>query len=445
MIYEIFTEFTGGYSHASSLVATLCFPFVAGFGRQSGTARDHPDGDAYRVEASSAMSASGYDDSAQAVSVRWLFLPPFTALLTIIVASALGSEARVPVDPALWGLTGLLFVILTILYAIFIQQEFFRGLFPVQLIAQGLLLSPLSLHVGARMLQWVGVTMTVCGAVVLVTLYYRRSQAPLPAANVSAEPGELSALPLPFAITDKEGTILSVSDDLLRMTNRKREQAEGQTITFLLPIDSESVVLDGKTWRVLQSPITPRSPAEGERYCFRLEEAQEAVAVTPPANPGENAFIDPTTSLYTQAYAVRCVTVELYRSRRYQRPIAATLLRMLFSYPDIVKEQPAKEDEVFNAWCRFVRSSIRTSDVPCLVGPRDVLVAMPETTLEMAREVAGKLASFETALHPLTGEFPGTISVYDGTVFFGSSSLDLDFDSFMKKLDETLTYGKLAP
>ncbi|MDR1873464.1 MAG: PAS domain S-box protein [Synergistaceae bacterium] len=379
------------------------------------------------------MSGVNSDFSTQDVSVRWLFLPPFTALATIVVVNLLSGDVRVPVDPALWGLTGLLFVILTVLYGIFIHQRFFSGLLPAQFIAQGLLLSPLSLHAGARMLQWVGVTMTVCGAVVLTALYYRRSRVVFHGAGGETA-AELSSLPLPLAMTDGEGTILFASDALLRITGMRRERLERQKITFLLPLDRESVELAGKTWRILQTPM------EGGKHCFRLEEVQESpVVVTLSSNfESDDAFIDPATTLFTRTYAVKSVTRELYRTRRYQRPMSAVLLRMVFTPGGGEMEQPEKEDEIFNAWCRFVRANIRASDISCLVGPRDVLVAMPETSPDMAREVAGKLASFDSRLQELTEGFTGGISLYDGVAFFGSASGDVDFDGFMKKLDDAL-------
>ena len=77
--------------------------------------------------------------------MKWLFLPPVVAIPTILIVRSLGSPAASgPVDASLWGLTGLLFVVLTALYALFILQGAKGGYIPVQLIAQGMLLCPLS-------------------------------------------------------------------------------------------------------------------------------------------------------------------------------------------------------------------------------------------------------------------------------------------------------------
>ena len=106
-------------------------------------------------------------------SIHWVSLPPFVAILTVLVAGFFSSGPPAPVDESVWGLVGLLFAVLTVIYGIFIRLDFYRGFFPVQLIAQGLLLCPLSLRMGARMFSWVGVTMAVCGSVVLVVVYWQ--------------------------------------------------------------------------------------------------------------------------------------------------------------------------------------------------------------------------------------------------------------------------------
>ena len=69
--------------------------------------------------------------------LKWLTLPPIVAIGTVAVtrtmASVLTSES---VNPAVWMLTVLLFVILTALYGMFITYGFNAGLLPLQLLAQ---------------------------------------------------------------------------------------------------------------------------------------------------------------------------------------------------------------------------------------------------------------------------------------------------------------------
>jgi hypothetical protein len=351
------------------------------------------------------------------------------AVVTLGVTKFFSSDVAVPVDDAVWGLVVLLFSVLTVLYGLFIRQDFVKGLFPTQIIAQGLLLCPLSLAQGARMLQWVGVTMAVCGAVVLVVIYYHARVGAPEHVRYVATPSELEALPLPCAITDREGNVISVSNILLQLARKTRPETEGKKITLLLPIDKEDVAMGGRTWKILQSPM------EGdELYYFQLEEMRPTAVAAPPSWE-ESGFTDPETSLATRAYAERRVNEELYCVRRYGRGMSAAVLRMAFRGTD---HQISKEDEIFKAYCRFVHASTRKADLSCLVGPRDIFVAMPETSLRNAEEVVGKLVDFVPPLQKELEGFDGAAEVEDSVAFFDASSGDLDFDQVLKKLDETL-------
>ncbi|MDR2175943.1 MAG: hypothetical protein LBO82_08440 [Synergistaceae bacterium] len=362
-------------------------------------------------------------------SVQWFFLPPFTAVGVFVVLSFFSGGTAVPVDAAIWGLTGLLFIILSVLYGIFIRRNFYKGLLPVQLVAQGLFLCPLSLQLGAQMFQWVGVTMAVCGTVVLVIFYYRSLMVFVSVLqSVETSPG-FESLPIPFAITDEEGFVLSISDTLLQMTNQVRQTALGEQITHLLPINGESVNLDGKEWTIVQSHMP------GDKCYFQLEEAQFLQPIAPPAkSDAPLEAVDAVTTLHNLAYAVHCTNEEIYRVRRYKRWLSVALLRMVFEggYPF------EKEQEIFNAYARFVGANIRETDTACLVALRDIYVIMPETPLEGARVALGKLTDYTPHLQEELRDFGGTIRVLDKPLFFGPSVGEISFDDIMNRLSSAL-------
>ncbi|MDR1378257.1 MAG: hypothetical protein LBJ36_04325 [Synergistaceae bacterium] len=369
------------------------------------------------------------------VSTQWLFLPPITALCTVVVAGLFSSDSRVPVDDAIWGLLGLFFIILTVLYGIFIRRNFTKGFFPVQLIAQGILLCPLSLKLGARMFQWVGVILAICGAVVLAVLYYRFRPVSSGYTYVPEFSPYFTFLPLPCAITDAEGNVIAVTEVMLQLTQKKREAVEGEKISSILPLDQETIDLAGRSWKILQTPIKrPFAETEETNYYFQLEEMRD-VAITLPSYVSEEAiFIDPATSLYTRSYAERRVNEELYRVRRYQRKGAAVLIRMIFQGNTPLP----KENEIFNAYCRYLRSNTRMSDIACLVGPRDLLLVMPEVSLEQAEMAIGRLVDFVPHVQEELKGFDGAAEIQEEILFFDSSSEDLNFDLVLNKLDEAL-------
>ncbi|MDR2180098.1 MAG: hypothetical protein LBP21_07295 [Synergistaceae bacterium] len=363
------------------------------------------------------------------ISTHWFFLPPLTAVFTGMVVALFSSDIVVPVDDALWGLLGLLFAVSTVLYGIFIRKNFLKGLFPLQLIAQGLLLCPLSLRFGARMFQWVGVTMTICGAVVLVVIYYRSHAEAL--GPTDAAPGfDFDKLPLPCAITDGEGNVLCVSDALLQLAEVPRAAVIGMKITFFLPLDrdKDNIEMGGKKWRIL------RSLMEEGIFCFQLEEVREEVRDAVATPPEEYSLIDAVTSLYTRTYAAKRVEEELYRIRRYQQRMSAALLRMVFQGNNV----GTKEDDIFNAYCKFVRANTRASDISCLAGARDILLVLPETQLDKAEEAVSRLVDFVPHIQEQLADFDGAAEIQENVVFWGPPSEDTLFEQVLEKLDKAL-------
>jgi hypothetical protein len=279
------------------------------------------------------------------------------------------------------------------------------------------------------MFQWVGVTMAVCGTVILVVLYYRSLTAFVTALQTAGFSAGLDSLPIPFAITDGEGTILSVSDTLLQMTQQSREAALGDKITLLVPLDVESVNLDGKEWKVIQSHMPDN------KFYFQLEETQSPLFSPIPLASGSSVeSVDAETLLHSRAYAARCTDEEIYRIRRYKRWLSVALLRMVFHG----KEPPAKEENIFNAYGRFVGANIRETDTACLVAQRDIYILMPETQLEGARVAVSKLTDFVPHLQEQLEGFDGAAEVLDKTIFFGPSVGELTFEEILEKLNNAL-------
>lgn len=359
--------------------------------------------------------------------LNWVFLPPVVAIPTVLIARSLGSpSASGPVDASLWGLTLLLFVVLTVLYVLFVLQGVRAGTLPVQLIAQGMLLCPLAISFGARMLQWVGVTLAVCGAVVLVAIYYRHR--PHKAGPAEAPGGDMqgSDLPIPFAITDQNGHILSVSDALLELAGLSREAALAADITLILTPGEETATVGNKAWNVSQYPM------KDDRFYFQLDPKTLSEVQQSP-RPAE-AFVDPLTSLHTYDYAMRRLGEELYRVRRYGHFLAAALMR--FTFPPASDSDPGVE-EAFCAYCHALRVSLRTSDIAFLSGPHDIFLLLPETDADAAEAVVAKL---DALMGTLRADHPALSSamLLRITDFVKSGPGIPDADELVHRVDEAL-------
>ena len=378
------------------------------------------------------MSDVGLNPFTLTPSAQWFFLPPFVAPCTVVAAALFSSNTSTPVDPSLWWLVGLLFVVLTVFYGICIHKNLYRGFFPVQLTAQGLLLCPIALSLGAKMLQWVGVIMAICGAVILLALYCQTHVAPSDIApEIAATPAsssELDKLPLPCAVTDRDGDVLFISDALLRLAQISRADIIGSKITSFLALDKENVDIGGKTWQILHAGM------EGGKHCFQLEEVRNVVVMSPLHSDGGNIFIDAETSLYTRFYAIKRVEQELYRVRRYQRGMSIALLRMSFRG----NGKPEEEDNIFQIYCRFIRTHTRVADVPCVVASRDILVVLPETPLVKAEEVIGRLVDVNPRAQEELAPFNGIYKVQKSVAYWDSSSEDAFLDQVLEKLNTAL-------
>ncbi|MBR1673137.1 MAG: PAS domain S-box protein [Fretibacterium sp.] len=300
--------------------------------------------------------------------LKWLSIPPVAALFTFALPRFLGSpEDAALVDRSLWAMVMLLFLALTVLYGLFIIHGFDAGLMPLQCIVQGMLLCPLALSSGARMVEWLGVILAVGGAAALVSAYHRDQMQYVLASVHKAKEAE-SHIPIPFAITDDSGNILNISDDMLEAAGLSHEEADGKSIGILLTPGDETVELKGKTWKIVQKPM------EGERYYFELDEKPSTPppAPTPAVEEGGDPFFDSVTHLRSFRYAMTRLDEELYRLRRYGRPLSAILLRLAFPGEELDVATP------FNAFCGLLRSNLRELDISSIPGGTDVLIVLPE-------------------------------------------------------------------
>lgn len=318
---------------------------------------------------------------------QWLTLPPVVAVATAFVAGSMSSPLDVePVNPSFWGMTCLLFIILSALYGLFIVHGFGVGLLPLQFVAQGLLLCPLALSQGARMFQWVGVIMAVCGAVVLVNLYHYRRRQPCPAAAKGVDEAEVR-LPVPFIVTDAEGVVESVSSGMLEVAQLPLEAVKGQSVSVLLTPGNSTAMLGGRTWDVIQRPM------KGDRYYFQLSERAAALI----SEAGATALTDPVTGLQAFRYAMMRLNEELYRTRRYGHPLTVLLIRLVFS---AAAERDSDSREAFVAYCTLIRKSLRTSDVAALSGDRELMLMLPECPAASSDAVVKKMLGLLGTLTP---------------------------------------------
>ena len=182
--------------------------------------------------------------------LKWITVPPVVAIFTIMLARAMGVGNIVgEVDIAIWGLVWLLFIVMSVLYGLFIVNGFNVGLISLQALAQGVLLCPMSITYGARMFQWLGVIIAVCGASALVVAYNQEEAERRKIIPVDPE-NDVKRIPSKFAITDDTGAILNLTDDMLEVLGINRLASVGKNISEWFSPVSTTAEINGKIWDI---------------------------------------------------------------------------------------------------------------------------------------------------------------------------------------------------
>lgn len=319
-------------------------------------------------------------------ALKWLSVPPVVLLLTLVLPRFLGSpEDAVFVDRSFWAMAVLLFIVFTVLYGLFIIHGFDSGLLPLQCVLQGMMLCPLALSSGARMVEWLGVIMATGGAVALVSAYHQDQMQYVLGVAHKAREAE-SHIPVPFAITDSGGNIVNVSNAMLDASGLSHEEVDGQSIGLILTPGEETVELKGRTWDILQKSM------DGERFYFQLEEPKPEPAPTLTQAAESDPYIDATTTLNTFRYVTTRLNEELYRLRRYGSPLTVFLLRIAL---------PGSEEDAkapFISFCTLLKKNLRELDFATNTRGTDVLIALPECRAASAESVLRRILSLINSL-----------------------------------------------
>ena len=347
--------------------------------------------------------------------LKWITLPPVVAIATIMLARGMGMGQVVgEIDIAIWGLVWLLFFVLSVLYGLFIVHGFSIGLPSLQALAQGIILCPMAIMYGARMFQWLGVILAVCGAAALVVAYNQTEGERNKVVVLEVE-DDLKQLPVNFAITDGTGAILNMTDSMLEVLDISRINMLGKNISEWFSPVSKTAEINGKIWDIKRIAID-----DGRRFYFELNPKGLMSGEEPSGQEGTApsgsalTFIDPDTQLHTYTYGFARISDELYRAGRYSRAVTAVMLRLVF--PQLLpSDDMDKYIRPFRAYCARIMKDIRQSDTAIQTGEAQILVVLSECPYQMAENVIGRLSAITNALVPTFEEFLNVtvLSVYE--------------------------------
>lgn len=332
---------------------------------------------------------------------KWITVPPVVAILTIMLARSMGTGSVVgEVDLSIWGLVWLVFIVLSFLYGSFIIHGFNAGLIPLNALCQGALLCPMALTYGARMFQWLGVIIAVCGAAALVVAYNndereRAKKSILPISD------DVSKFPITCTVTDDTGLILKASESFLDILEITQEESIGKNITDWFSPVSTTCEINNKIYNVSRYPFS-----DNKHFLFMLapKTLADNVAATSSQTAGNVSFFDSDTALHSFAYGSARISDELYRVARYNRPLSACLIRLVF--PQLLPDDDMdRYIRPFRAWCNSVMKNVRQSDTVIQAGEFQVIAVFSECPYQMVDEVTERLGAITNELAATFEEF----------------------------------------
>jgi GGDEF domain-containing protein len=366
----------------------------------------------------------------------WITFPPFISLPIAVALFLLGGQsAPLKTGAPFWALLMTVYFVLCAAYASAIRRKNFHLLYPIQLLSQGMIATVVSLESGTLpIISWLGVLSAVSGAIILLNHFLRgkphsREIDPLPAATVYDRPAgpTIANLPLPVLTADSQGIILEGNDAFASLV--QVAAPAGKPVTdFFIP-GEDSVSLGNKEFAIFKAPLD-------DLFFFALVELPEQ-RKKPASTGGVIALHDPVTGLYSPEYASIRIPEELSKAFRYRRWLSGILLDVEFTYIPGQNYQEEKGNSFLEAYSAFVRSTIRASDMAFYLGDRKILILLPETPQQGAKDASLKLLDLPDSLQELKKTFPFSVEIEYGFVYY-SGNYPMTKDQFLEKLYSNL-------
>ncbi len=369
----------------------------------------------------------------------WLTFPPVLSIpLALLTLFLQGTGDRQAYSGASLLLLGSLYLFVTATYTLASMRESSLSRFSLQLVAQGIFVNIIAQHLGTyAILPWAANATTIVGLILLAGSLLRtpdtaaRPSPRSPSEGVAPSSGlSVEDIPAPFLSASEEGSVLSANGEMLKLLGKDVSSVVGHPVTDFLPLGEDSVSIQGRQFSMGHRQA-------GDVFHFTLLErgntgggaAQRTITVL--------EIVDPETLLFTKAYGDVRIPEEISRASRYRRWLSSVFFRVEFHSLPGTHPDAARENYFVAEFCKFVKANTRESDLAFFLGNRQVIILLPETPQQGAKDVETKLIQIPDPLRQYMESSPSKAVIRHGSCFY-SGNYPLSLDEMMQKLYDSL-------
>jgi diguanylate cyclase (GGDEF)-like protein/PAS domain S-box-containing protein len=257
-------------------------------------------------------------------------------------------------------------------------------------------------------------------------------------------------------ITDKDGGIEYVNLRFCKTTGYEKAEIIGQNPNVLnaqnmTAEDYETMwkdITQGKNWAGdmfdkrkdgsnywASSHISPIRDAKGEitHFIGMQQDITEEKALREELE--RMARTDALTGIYNRRHFYELVDTEVQRCRRYKRPLAVMMIDLDFFKQVNDSYGHLAGDICLVSFVNFVSEALRTTDIFARFGGEEFIIALPDTSLDAATNLAERLRERISELDVVFNEQTISISVSVGLSEWGNNE---------ETLQETISRADMA-
>lgn len=365
----------------------------------------------------------------------WISMPPIpTLLMTLLLLPFSDPSEKLEMGGAFWLFVTMAYLSMSAAYVICLGRGARGYLGSLQSLSQGIALIVLPLGIGAPQgLSWVGLALSVSGAVLLVNKAHN-SLRDFQKEVLDSEEDENSYspfqdLPIPTLTSWEDGTVLRANKEMLELLGMDEELVLGQKVESFFPAGAERVEMKDQGWRIRRT-----AGEGGSETLYLLEEIpQDIEEIDDPRD-----IIHKATGLFSAAYADRIAPAELKRAVRYKRWLSLLLLKLsVVSMEQEKSEIKEISEDLYNRYGGFIMKHTRDCDLGFFMGNGLYLVLLPETPGQGAKVALEKLKKIpDDVKSALTGDASATLSA---SLHNCSGQEKVDYDKILADLIANLS------